>query len=262
MAGRIIHPLPMHAAGISSTGIGPTGIGVAQCRLDDDRDMALAEAWQLLSPDETARAQRFHFDRDRNRYARGRGFLRSTLGQLCGQHPAELIFSTGPQGKPFLQDNALHFNLAHSRDLAVLATSRMGSLGLDIEFIDRRVDIAGLAQTCLTAPEAAVLEGLAEADRAARFFAFWTAKEARMKLTGEGMSLPPRQINLDLQDGYPVGYLQPDSPATQAIFIDLGLPGAICCLALASGPQPAIFYHNIMILSPLFSSPSHYGAYV
>lgn len=240
MEGRIIHPLPMRAAAISPPGVDPIGIGVAQCHLDDDRDMALAAAWRLLSPDEAARARRFHFDRDRDRYARGRGFLRSLLGQFCGQHPAGLIFGIGPQGKPFLQDHALFFNLSHSRDLAVLAVSRMGPVGLDVEFIDRQVDLAGLAQTCLTPHETAVLDGLSETDRAARFFAFWTAKEARMKLTGEGMLLPPRQISLDLHEGRPIGYLHPKTPAAQAILLDLGKTGTLCCLALAQGPRPII----------------------
>ena len=210
-------------------------IGVAQCHLDDDRDIALPQAWSLLSADETARARRFHFERDRTRYARGRGFLRTVLGQVCGQDPARLLFGLGAQGKPFLQDGTVDFNLSHSRDLAVLAISQMGPLGIDVEFIDRQADIAGLAQSCMTAAEAGVLAALPEPERQARFFAYWTAKEARMKMTGEGMSLPPRQITLDLRDGLPVGYLRPKHPAARAIFLDLGRPDILCCLATAQG---------------------------
>lgn len=220
--------------------IRPTDIGVAQCQLDDDRDIGVADAWRLLSRDETTRARRFHFDRDRDRYVRGRGFLRSVLAPLCAQHPAEITFGAGPQGKPFLQNHALYFNLSHSRGHAVLAVSKLGPVGLDVECIDRQVDLAGLMQTCLTPCESAVLDGLPEADRTARFFAFWTAKEARMKLTGEGMSLPPRQITLHLHEGRPIGYLHPETPAAQAIFLDTGDTGTISCLALAQGPSPTI----------------------
>lgn len=240
MVARTMHPFQMPAAAVGATAIRSADVGVGQCHLDDDRNMGLADAWSLLSTDESARARRFHFDRDRNRYVRGRGFLRSLLGQLCGQHPANLVFGTGPQGKPFLQDHALQFNLSHSQGLAVLATSSAGAVGLDMEFIDRQVDIAGLARTCLTPPEAEVLDGLCDADRAPRFFAFWTAKEARMKLTGEGMSLPPHKIVLDLHEGHPIGYLQPEPAVTQAIFLDLGHPGTVCCLALARGLRPTI----------------------
>jgi len=240
-------------------------IGLAQCRLDDDRDITLTKAWQLLSGDETARARRFHFDRDRTRYVRGRGFLRSMLGQVCGQDPAGLIFGTGTQGKPFLQDSDLAFNLSHSRDLAVLAVSHSGPLGIDLEFIDRAADIAGLAQTCLTPGEIDILAALPEAERQARFFVFWTAKEARMKLTGEGMSLPPRQIALNLQDGFPVGYLQPENPVAQAIFLDLGHPATVCCLALADGQKPSIISLIItasfgIVTTPFMTERAYYGS--
>ncbi len=260
MAG--VHTNPHAARAVDGS---MANIGLAQCHLDDDRDIALTKAWQLLSGDETARAQRFHFDRDRNRYARGRGFLRSMLGQVCGQDPAGLIFGTGAQGKPFLQNSDLAFNLSHSRDLAVLAISRSGPLGLDLEFIDRAADIAGLARTCLTPGETDVLAALPEAQRRARFFAFWTAKEARMKLTGEGLSLPPQQITLDLQDGFPVGYLEPKTPAAQAIFLDLGHPAALCCLALADGQKPGITSFIIttpfcILTTPFMTERAYYGS--
>ena len=209
-------------------------VGVAQCHLDDDRDIALAKTWSFLSADEVTRARRFHFDRDRDRYVRGRGFLRSILAQKCGQNPANLVFGTGAQGKPFLQNSDQEFNLSHSRDLAVLIVSRVGPVGVDLEFIDRQADITGLMQTCLTPDEADVLASLPEEKQRDHFFAFWTAKEARMKLTGEGMSLSPRQIALDLRGGMPVGYLRPEKPAAQAIFIDLARPTALCCLALSA----------------------------
>lgn len=233
-------PLPRGVADIGARPIGLAQIGLALCQLDTDHDIALTKAWGLLSPDELLRARRFHFDRDRTRYVRGRGFLRIMLGQACGQPPSRLVFGTGAQGKPFLLDSDLAFNLSHSRDLAVLVISRFTPLGIDLEFIDRAADIAGLAQTCLTPAEADILAGLPEEARRARFFAFWTAKEARMKLTGEGMSLPPRQIALDLHAGHPIGYLHPDTPAAQAVFLDLGHSGAVCCLALAQGAVPAI----------------------
>lgn len=165
-------------------------IGVAQCHLDDDRDMAPSAAWSLLSADETTRARHFHLHRDR--YVRGRGFLRSVPGQVSGRDPARLTFGTGAQGKPFLPGRDLAFNLSHSRDLAVPGISHAAPLGIDLAFIDRAADITGLAQTCLTSGEADVLTALPEDARRARFFALWTAKEARMKLTGEGMSLLPR----------------------------------------------------------------------
>jgi 4'-phosphopantetheinyl transferase len=215
-------------------------IRVAQCGLDDDRDVALATAWPVLSAAERARAERFHFDRDRHRYVRGRGFLRHVLGQQTGQAARDLTLSEGAWGKPALQDHALWFNLTHSRDSAVLAISEDGPIGIDLEFIDRAVDVTALARTVFCPHEIEILQALPPAARPARFFAFWTAKEARMKLTGEGMALAPQAIALDLVAGLPVGYLRPEDPGAQAVFVDLGKSGAMCCLALAQGARPGL----------------------
>jgi 4'-phosphopantetheinyl transferase len=219
-------------------------IRLAQCRLDDDRDMILAAAWAVLSAAERARAERFHFDRDRHRYVRGRGFLRQQLGQMTGQGAADLLLSEGAWGKPVLQDHALWFNLSHSRDLAVLAISQDGPVGIDLEFIDRSVDVTALARAVFCPQEIDILMALPPLARPARFFAFWTAKEARMKLTGEGMALAPQAIALDLVAGLPVGYLRPEDPGAQALFVDLGTSGAMCCLALPQGKPPGLTLLN------------------
>ena len=233
----------------------PKGISLAQCRLDADYDIALAEATALLSPSETARAVRFHFDRDRNRYVRGRGFLRHTLGQALGQPAAGLDLTEGPQGKPVLAGHDLAFNLSHSRSLAVLALSARGPIGLDVEFIDRKLDIAGLAQSCFDADEVAVLDRLPAAARQTRFFAFWTAKEARMKLTGEGMSLPPKAISLILQDGWPVGYSRPDhATPVGVVFLETGRTDILCCLAFLNNFRaPERFPHEAPPLWPILN---------
>jgi 4'-phosphopantetheinyl transferase len=207
------------------------GVCLSTCSLDDDTDVSLDIAGDVLSFAETARAARFRFERDRARYVRGRAFLRRALGAATGQDPAKLVLTEIGKGKPFL-DDTVHFNLSHSAGLAVLAMSESGPVGIDLEFIDRRIDILGLVRSCFNEAEARNILSLPVPEQPARFFAFWTAKEARMKLTGDGMSLPPQQIALDIEDGVPVGYLRPDSPATQAVFIDLGRPETICCLAM------------------------------
>ena len=215
-------------------------IWISTCRLDDDTDVTLGVAWTVLSSAEAARAERFHFARDRERYVRGRAFLRYALGTTVNQDPAKVALTQIANGKPFL-DERIHFNLSHSTGLAVLAISTSGPVGIDLEFVDRGIDISGLTRSCFTKGEEQSILDLPYSEQATRFFAFWTAKEARMKLTGDGMSLSPKQIALDIQDGIPVGYLQPAYPAAQAVFINLGYPAALCCLALPLGSLPAMF---------------------
>jgi 4'-phosphopantetheinyl transferase len=215
-------------------------VDLSLCRLDLDDDIALDVALALLSPAERDRAGRFRFARDRERFVRGRGHMRRTLAQMTGINPATLVLEAGERGKPRLSpmfDQATpHFNLSHSGGLAVLAVSWEGPLGIDLEFRDRRLDPARLAPTVLVASERRALECSESGEVLAKFLAMWTAKEARMKLTGEGMALDPRLIELRLDQGWPTGYRLPIGPALRLDFPDIGRPDAICALARFADP--------------------------
>lgn len=213
----------------------PDAITVHAFSIGDDRDIALQDARSLLSSDEAARADRFHFDRDRTRYIRARGQLRRILGKVLMQDPVAVAFDYGPQGKPQLSGDGPEFNLSHSGDLAVVAISLCGPVGVDVEHVDRKVNISGLAESCMSETEQRALAAVDDPHRAQRFFAFWTAKEARMKLTGAGMSLPPKSISLGLKEGWPVRYELPTDPVCRLAFAPLMTPASICCVCHLGG---------------------------
>ena len=68
----------------------------------DPPEGEVARLRALLAPDETARADRFHFDRHRRRYLVGRGVLRRLLGAYLGRSPEALRFEYGEREKPRL----------------------------------------------------------------------------------------------------------------------------------------------------------------
>src|SRR5262245_23822450 len=111
-------------------------IHVWHAALDRD-ERVVAHLESTLSPDEKARADRFHFLKDRNHYIVGRGLLRELLGAYLQQPPAGLEFSYAQYGKPFLSganaSRRLSFNLAHSAGLVVYAVARERNLGIDVE---------------------------------------------------------------------------------------------------------------------------------
>jgi 4'-phosphopantetheinyl transferase len=66
---------------------------------------------ELLDTDEVARANRFHFERDRKRFMIARGFLRLLLGRYLQTDPKHLQFVYGAWGKPSLAfESRLRFN--------------------------------------------------------------------------------------------------------------------------------------------------------
>ncbi len=204
-------------------------------RLDDTADLPLDEAWRVLSPSECKRARAFHFERDRLRFVRGRGALRFLLaGRLKVSDPSCVKIEAGPFGKPRLPDApALRFNLSHSDDQAVLATSASGPLGIDLEVLDRPIDPLGLGARVFNGHELDAIRSVSGTARSARFFAFWTAKESVMKLTGQGLNLEPRAISLALTGtGRPISASVAGRRTAYALSpVDLGMPGVVCTLA-------------------------------
>lgn len=211
-------------------------VEIGECRLDTDADIVLADAQACLDAPEAARAARFIFPRDRDRFVRAHGYVRRRLGAFLRMPAAEVPIVGGEGEKPFVDGRPVSFSLSHSGSTAVLAVAAGGDLGVDVETLDRSeslaADLEGLCDFCLTATERAAVFATSRDQRIRRFLSYWTAKEARMKLLGEGMALAPHTISLALADGAPVGYLRPRAPKADLRFVRLSRPDAICCLAV------------------------------
>jgi 4'-phosphopantetheinyl transferase len=158
-----------------------------------------------LSPDEIARADRFVFLADRNRFVAARGILRELLGTYLMLPPANLKFRYGNHGKPALDANApdstLQFNLSHSGDLAIYAFSRGRELGVDVEQIRPQLASEDVARRYFASSEVAELQALPPNSRPEAFFLCWTRKEAYVKAHGAGLSLPLDSFTVSLTPG-------------------------------------------------------------
>ena len=157
-------------------------------------------AWSFLTTPEKERAVRFHFERDRHRWIRGRAWIRQELGKALGQ-PAEAVAITAePGGRLYLPDHpGFDFNLSHTGGWIALGICQEGRIGVDIETIDPTFPAMEIAAEFFLPEECDwIAQGSVE-----RFFHLWTAKEALMKATGRGMSLPPDKISVTIRDGQP-----------------------------------------------------------
>jgi len=177
-------------------------------------DQPAAEVAQfagLLTADEQLRANRFHFEQDRQRFIVGRGILRTLLGRYVGCPGGKLQFSYGARGKPALAspttEPPLYFNLAHSGGLAVIALAYHQELGVDVEQIRPITDMEQIVRRFFAAPEQAALLGLPVEQRQEAFFNGWTRKEAYLKALGDGLARPLDQFCVSLVPGEPVRLL-------------------------------------------------------
>jgi 4'-phosphopantetheinyl transferase len=185
-------------------------IHVWNAALDRGGD-SLGQMEASLSPDERARADRFHFTNDKNRFVAARGLLRKLLGAYLRKSPAELEFSYGQHGKPALSGensaSGLCFNLSHSSGLAVYAIARQRNLGVDVEHI--RPDFAGenIAKRYFSEREARGLQELPPEERVKGFFHCWTRKEAYLKATGMGLQIPLDSFSVSVSSDEPAHFL-------------------------------------------------------
>jgi len=159
----------------------------------------LEACFDWLSEGERARAERFGQPKLRDRYVVGRASLRRVLGERLGLPPASVPIVRGPRGRPRLDiDSALDFNVSHTADVAVIAIVRDARVGIDVERLDREVNVAGIARKFLAPGEQAVLERL-DADAARRaLLALWTCKEAMSKATGDALTAPFASLHIDI----------------------------------------------------------------
>jgi 4'-phosphopantetheinyl transferase len=201
---------------------------VTYVALDVD-DAVVGEGAATLSPDESVRARGLG-DIQRRRFIVGRAGLRRALGAFVGRDPASLRFEYGPHGKPeLLRGNAwgdVRFNLAHSRDLAVVAITHESRIGVDVESTSRVTRMTRVAERYFTPSEREQLALLPEDEQRIAFFRVWTRKEAYLKARGEGISQILRVAEVTIDPGNPrlVRLGVPEGEPDRWLLADLAAP--------------------------------------
>jgi 4'-phosphopantetheinyl transferase len=166
-----------------------------------------ARALTCLAPEETARFQRFHFEKHRRAFALGRAALRLLLGSYLGMEPAAVAFAYGPQGKPALGATIkdagcpLRFNVSNSGNLAAYAFALGCEIGVDIEQHRPLHNFEDIARRFFSPEETAELLELPDAEKTDAFFHCWSRKEAYIKAMGGGLSIPLDSFRVTLRPG-------------------------------------------------------------
>jgi 4'-phosphopantetheinyl transferase len=143
-----------------------------------------------LSAEEMTRLGRLQSQAKRDLFLVAHGLLRQSLSIHCRVAPEAVRFRVGPHGRPEITPlSDLRFSLSHTRGLAACAVAVGAEIGIDIEDTSRQRS-ARLADRFFSARERRDLEVLSIPDRQARFYEYWTLKEAYLKARGVGLTLP------------------------------------------------------------------------
>lgn len=171
------------------------------CYYECVEDVSLLVKWEaLMSPDERQRYGAFRFERDRRLFLATRALVRTVLSHYYPVAPGEWRFISGKHGKPRISSpnvrTPIYFNLANTRGLAVcLVSIAHGSIGVDAELIDPKVECGTLADRYCSPSEIQGIKALPSNEQQSWFFAHWTLKESYVKALGIGLAVPVDQCS-------------------------------------------------------------------
>lgn len=162
-----------------------------------------AQACQsVLVQEERLRLETFARACDRRNYLLARGLTRFALSDcLPAVAPQDWRFRQTAHGRPELAQpttpTPLRFNISHTQDLIAVIVCGP-ECGIDVERIDRQIDVSALSAHVLSFNEQAQLSELPNGYRSAAFFSYWTLKEAYTKALGLGLSVPFESVEFNL----------------------------------------------------------------
>jgi 4'-phosphopantetheinyl transferase len=171
-----------------------------------DLDGPVHSISSLLSADETARANELKQTQMQARFIRGRGAMRSILGDYLDTPGNELRLIREHNGKPSLAfpESDIEFNLTHCENMALLAVAINIPVGVDLERVRHKSEQLKIAQRMFSDAIYKELRQLPPKQLALEFFRHWTELEARTKCVGDGIfSRENERSDVTTQHFYP-----------------------------------------------------------
>lgn len=177
------------------------------------------ELFATLQMEEQRRAQQFAFEHLRRRFVIAHGLLRDILVRYLPAKAEEIRFSYSEFGKPSVvkpqEGRTLNFNMSHSHKWVLIAIAQTRRIGVDVEKIRAELPLTEISQRIFAPEESAALRRLPEGLRPIAFFKCWTAREAYVKATGDGLARSPDTFSVSITPGGDVQRVKDDDAAGQ-----------------------------------------------
>lgn len=165
-------------------------------------DPFLREAPYMLSSEESTRAAKYHFEKDRRVYEAGHVLIRKILSHYTNIEASKLELSPIVNTKPELLKSPfnIHFNISHSGNKILVAVGFLTDVGIDVEKVIPDFDTDGFAEANYHPNEVSHLHTLKDEAETDYFYQIWTRKEAWLKLTGEGVNDKLKELDFSGKD--------------------------------------------------------------
>ena len=162
-----------------------------------------------VSREDLARIERSASGADRHLRLVAWALVRTVLSRHAPVAPDAWRFRETEHGRPEIAEpplaTPLRFNVSHTPGLAACVVAETDDVGLDVEDMRRRADIAKITRRFFAHSEISAIERVDEEHRTRAFFEHWTLKEAYLKARGAGLSLPLAEVAFSLAPDRPPG---------------------------------------------------------
>ncbi|MDE5123255.1 MAG: 4'-phosphopantetheinyl transferase superfamily protein [Trichodesmium sp. St19_bin1] len=206
----------------------------------------IEELSTILSPDEKNRANKFYFEKDKNRFIIARGTLRTILSRYLNIEPKKLQFTYSDRGKPYLKNTSILFNLSHSQDLALYGITKVNLIGIDLEYIRPMNDAENLAKRFFALQEYNLIRQLPPQKQQETFLKIWTCKEAYLKAKGDGLGGSLEKVEICLTPEKPVEFFSINGDIEEAshwyLYQFIPQPNYIAAVVVAEKNQKLSFW--------------------
>jgi 4'-phosphopantetheinyl transferase len=169
------------------------------------RPTDLTAGLAVLDAAERQTYERYRVDFKQVEFLTGRLLLKRLLGAHLNTEPCAVRFIKNAYGKLFLHPDlrgaGLFFNLSHTDRLVACVLSSFPFTGIDVE-LSTKPHFAVMPQVFVEAEIRFVQSQPTLRERLKAFYRLWTRKEAVMKATGQGFSLPPKSFTVPFAGGH------------------------------------------------------------
>ncbi|OEJ94002.1 4'-phosphopantetheinyl transferase family protein [Streptomyces thermolilacinus] len=231
-----------------AAGHGEAGPGIpapGECHLWHVPVLERPDWLPVLDREERAAAERFTRVRARHVFTTSRAAQRLIGALYLGLPPRDVVITRDchrcatatPHGRPRFAHGApapVDYSVSHTEEHLLVAVTGHGAVGVDIEGRASLRDVDGLAGVALTTAEREHFATLSAEDRPRWLLAMWTRKEAAMKLTGLGLRVNPR--HLDVRGPLASVGPMPQWPETPVHLYDLPAPEGHAAALASSTP--------------------------
>ncbi len=152
--------------------------------IDDVSESEYEKYYSLLAEEKKKRIDSLRFEKDKRLSVCAEMLAKKMIAKRCSVKPENIVILTDSNGKPYVKNADIYFNISHSGDMVACALCD-SPVGIDIEKM-REVDDK-LIKFVSTNEELEYIYA-EPAVKQQRFFEIWTAKEAYFKCVGSGIT--------------------------------------------------------------------------